>query len=63
MQSNPFHEPVSMKAKRMRVGLEYFHGESLVCSACERPFRSFREAEVMCSACRSIGEAINDGQA
>lgn len=56
-----WHEPVSAKAKRTGWGVEHFTGQSLVCVACQQPFRSFRPAAVLCSACRSIGEAINVG--
>lgn len=58
-----WNESVSAQARRRNLPIEHFIGESLVCIACQRPFRSFRSSAVLCSACRSIGEAlINVGQ-
>lgn len=57
MQSNPFHEPVSMKAKRLNVHVEHFVGYSLICEWCEKPFRCFREFEPFCGGCRDLRDS------
>ena len=50
-------ESVSVRARRLRLPLEHFHGYSLVCTVCDRGFRCFREFEPRCAVCRS-----RDGQ-
>lgn len=43
---------VSERCKAQRRLPEHFHGYSIICEACERPFRTFREGETHCRCCR-----------